>query len=364
MAKRDILKPLKNQKRIKRIYDFRIVGWLFLILITVLILLFTIFHFKPLHLEKDAESFEFEDLAWLEYQDLFLKDLRGKTILINFWSYTTADSIKYLSYLEEWTQKYKSKGLVVVGIHSSEFEFANNLVSVKEFIENMNISYPIALDLQKLNLITFGVSVLPTTFIINANGVLEHTIDGRNKFGEIEEKIREVLQENGKDLWYIQQSIIEEVKPIGVTRDIYLGYGMNKNGLGNEKQFSPNNNLFYNAVPEKSFNLGEAYFYGSWYNAIDHMEFVGDTEGFVGVRYFGREVNIVAGGNNEVLVLLDGNNVGEKFAGDDLQYINGEGIVKINKNKLYNVIKNLNFGQHTIKFIVKKPFRSYSFSFD
>src|SRR3954452_16385899 len=84
--------------------------------------------------------------SWLNTQPLNLADLRGKVVLIDFWTYTCINWRRTLPYIREWASKYKDQGLVVVGVHTPEFSFEQNVENVSRAIRQMNIGYPVAME--------------------------------------------------------------------------------------------------------------------------------------------------------------------------------------------------------------------------
>src|SRR5258705_8451523 len=84
--------------------------------------------------------------GWLNSQPLTAADLRGKVVLIDFWTYTCINWLRTLPYVRAWAEKYKDKGLVVIGVHTPEFEFEKNLDNIRRAVKDMNVNYPVAVD--------------------------------------------------------------------------------------------------------------------------------------------------------------------------------------------------------------------------
>ncbi|NEQ18562.1 MAG: thioredoxin family protein [Microcoleus sp. SIO2G3] len=118
-------------------------------------------------------------IAWLNSQPLTVDGLRGKVVLINFWTYTCINWLRQLPYVRAWAEKYKDQGLAVIGVHTPEFEFEKNIDNVRRASTEMRIDYPIAVDNDYAVWRAFGNHYWPALYFIDTQGRIRH-----HQFGE------------------------------------------------------------------------------------------------------------------------------------------------------------------------------------
>lgn len=183
----------------------------------------------PLKTPYQAPEF-LENSAWLNSAPLAMKDLKGKVILVDFWTYSCINCIRTLPYLIAWDKKYRDRGLVIVGVHSPEFEFEKDLQNVKRAVENFSIEYPVALDNKLSTWNNFSNQYWPAHYLIDQKGNVVYTHFGEGNYEVTEHNIQTLLgikdqdsikQEN--DSWNNAQ-----------TPETYLGYNRQKNFSGEE----------------------------------------------------------------------------------------------------------------------------------
>ncbi len=139
--------------------------------------------------------------GWLNTQPLNLKNLQGKVVLIDFWTYTCINWRRTLPYVREWEAKYKDQGLVVIGVHTPEFLFEHNTDNISKAIQQMNISYPVAIDNDYTIWRSFTNNYWPALYLIDANGKIRYQKFGEGDYGEIELQIQQLLNKaSGKDI--------------------------------------------------------------------------------------------------------------------------------------------------------------------
>src|SRR5580704_10869527 len=107
---------------------------------------------------------------WLNSPPLTAADLRGKVVLVEFWTYSCINWLRTLPYVSAWAEKYKDKGLVVIGVHSPEFEFEKNLGNVRKAVKDMSIDYPIAVDSNHAVWNAFRNDYWPALYFVDAQG--------------------------------------------------------------------------------------------------------------------------------------------------------------------------------------------------
>jgi thiol-disulfide isomerase/thioredoxin len=112
--------------------------------------------------------------GWLNSQTLTPASLRGKVVLINFWTYSCINSIRTLPYLRAWSERYKGKGLVVIGVQAPEFTFEKNIDNVRWAVKDMRLDYPIAIDNDHAIWNAFNNEYWPALYFVDAGGRIRH----------------------------------------------------------------------------------------------------------------------------------------------------------------------------------------------
>ncbi len=134
---------------------------------------------------------------WLNTPPLTTDGLRGKVVLVNFWTYTCINWLRSLPYLRAWALRYEKQGLVVLGVHSPEFPFEKNVENVRLAIKDMNISYPVAIDSDHAIWRAFSNQYWPALYFVDVNGRIRHHHFGEGEYEESEMVIRQLLAAAG-----------------------------------------------------------------------------------------------------------------------------------------------------------------------
>ena len=130
---------------------------------------------------------------WLNSPPLTASELRGKVVLIDFWTYTCINWRRQLPYVRAWDKKYRDQGLVVIGVHSPEFSFEKNLTNVRRAVESMRIDYPVAVDSDHAIWRAFRNQYWPALYFIDAEGRVRHRQFGEGAYEQSEMVIKELL---------------------------------------------------------------------------------------------------------------------------------------------------------------------------
>jgi thiol-disulfide isomerase/thioredoxin len=137
--------------------------------------------------------------GWLNSPPLSPADLRGKVVLVDFWTYTCINWLRTLGYVRAWAEKYEEQGLVVVGVHTPEFPFEQDADNVRQAAKDMTVEYPIALDSGYEVWRAFGNRYWPAVYIADAEGRIRHHQFGEGGYTECEMVIQRLLREAGRD---------------------------------------------------------------------------------------------------------------------------------------------------------------------
>lgn len=291
-------------------------------------------------------------------------DMKDKVILYDFWTYSCINCIRTLPYITAWNTKYADQGLLIIGIHSPEFEFEKDFNNVQTAVKQYDITYPVVQDNEMKTWKAFENRYWPRKYIADSEGYIRYDHIGEGGYAETEKIIQELLQERnqllGLNIASAQPLVdLEEHQFIASqTPELYFGYNFafGRNQLGNSEGFKPDQIVSY-SLPEK---LTRDYFYleGQWQNFGDRMKLVSEN-GKIILPYFARSVNIVATNESELKILLDGNPVSPENAGVDVQ----DGVARISGDRLYNLISSPDAGAHTLTIIPKPGFEIYTFTF-
>jgi len=300
-----------------------------------------------------------------------LSDLKGKVVLVDFWTYSCINCIRTLPYLVDWNQKYSDKGLVIVGIHSPEFEFEKNIDNVKQAVARFGIKYPVLLDNDHGTWDAFQNSYWPRKYLVDSEGYIRYDHIGEGGYAETENAIKSLLAErsNQQSLKISNLNQTKLIVPSAPsvdfnqikTPELYFGYQYAKAQLGNIEGFNPEKTVNY-TIPSSNLDTNVIYLQGLWKNNPDNMELVG-PDGKITLVYSAKSVNIVAGGKGEVTVGEDGKGeqTNNSSKGNDTD---PEGKLSIDGQRLYNIADNTNYGNHHIEIDAKGPgFKIYTFTF-
>lgn len=135
--------------------------------------------------------------GWLNSQPLKRPDLRGKVVLIDFWTYTCINWRRQLPYVRAWDAKYRGHGLVVIGMHTPEFAFEKNADNVRQAVKDMKIDYPVAIDSEYAVWRAFGNEFWPALYLADAQGHIQYHKFGEGDYEQAEREIQKLLTKAG-----------------------------------------------------------------------------------------------------------------------------------------------------------------------
>src|SRR5438128_1602358 len=135
--------------------------------------------------------------TWLNSPPLTAADLRGKVVLVDFWTYTCINWLRTLPYVRAWAEKYREQELVVIGVHAPEFAFEKNIDNVRRAVKEMRIDYPVAVDSEHVIWRAFRNQYWPALYLIDAQGRVRHHYFGEGAYDQSEMIIQALLAEAG-----------------------------------------------------------------------------------------------------------------------------------------------------------------------
>lgn len=290
--------------------------------------------------------------------------MKNKVVLYDFWTYSCINCIRTLPYVTAWNEKYADKGLLIIGVHSPEFEFEKDINNVKDAVQKYGIKYPVVLDNDHQTWSAFGNQYWPREYITDYQGYIRHDHIGEGNYDETEKVIQQLLDERIQHLGLnmtADQSLVnipEHQFSSSQTPELYFGYNFaqGRNYLGNSEGFNPGQTVTYSLPAQQ--NRDYYYLEGKWQNLVDSMKLESDN-GKIVLPYFAKTVHIVAANNSTLQILLDGNPIKPEDSGDDVK----DAMVHISEDRLYNIVSTSQAGPHTLTIIAKSGFQIYTFTF-
>jgi thiol-disulfide isomerase/thioredoxin len=327
---------------------------------------------------KKAPEFE-KVTGYINTKPISLVDLKGKVVLVDFWTYSCINCIRTIPYLVDWNEKYADKGLVIVGVHAPEFEFEKNIDNVKESVKRFGIKYPVIQDNDKGTWNAYENQYWPRKYLVDNEGYIRYDHIGEGGYTETERVIQALLQErnaeigldtsptssNNNTVTKTTTSAPENVQSVDFSKlnspELYFGYQLARAPLGNPEGFKPNQTVDYTlATTGSNIKPNVIYLDGTWKNNADNMELQSET-GRIALVYSAKSVNMVAGGKGEVTISEDGSTLVGKYRGADLSE---GGKFTTDDQRLYNLSTHDDYGAHYIVIDIKgKGFQAYTFTF-
>ena len=310
---------------------------------------------------------------WINSQPLSIDELRGRVVLVDFWTYTCINCLRTLPYLRDWNDKYASKGLVVVGVHSPEFEFEKEESKVRDAIARERVTWSVAMDNDFKTWRAYRNRWWPHKFLIDRDGYVRYHHIGEGAYDETETKIRELLEEAGYDVSGIEPGGVVTNQGPGpsITRELYAGLGWSRGGyLGNDVEPVDGEPMAYSDPGQHE--EGRFYLNGTWVVEPESVRPGQGGEGFddyVAIQYTAGAVNVVVrpqgSGPVVALVTLDGEPVLESDRGDDIEVDDrGMTFFQVDAPRLYNLVRSDLIGTHDLRIRLNSPdFVLYTFTF-
>src|SRR5215212_99889 len=296
--------------------------------------------------------------AWLNSPPLTPSDLRGKVVLIDFWTYTCINWRRTLPYVRAWAEKYQRHGLVVIGIHSPEFQFEKQLDNVRWAVTDMQIHYPVALDSDHVIWRAFQNQYWPALYFIDARGRLRHHQFGEGSYEQSEMIIQRLLAEAGVS--GVDGELIS-VEGQGAEapadwRDLksaenYVGYERTQNFASPGRTVWDKPRIY--ELPTR-LRLNEWALAGEWAVRND-AAVLNKPNGGIAYRFHARDLHLVMGPTLpeaavRFRVTVDGAPPGQAHGVD----VDEQGYGAINEKRLYQLIrqpKPVVYRQFEIKFL-------------
>lgn len=296
----------------------------------------------PLPIEGDLPSFQGGG-PWINSAPLAPADLRGRVVLVDIWNYSCINWIRQAPYVRAWADKYKAKGLVVIGVHSPEFSFETDVENVRRAVKAMDVTYPVVLDSDHAIWRAFDNEAWPALYFIDAKGRIRHHYYGEGAYDQAEEILQHLLAEAGRGE---DSEALVQVDPKGVeaqadwrslgSPETYVGYARTEmfaspGGAMRDKRHDY-------SVPAR-LQLNQWALGGSW-TMGQEATVLDAANGRIAFRFHARDLHLVMGsqakgGRIRFRVLLDGHSPGAAHGIDTDE--EGEGVVT--EPRLYQLLR-------------------------
>jgi thiol-disulfide isomerase/thioredoxin len=311
---------------------------------------------------------------WINSEPLSFAKLKGKVVLVDFWTYSCINCIRTLPHTQGWYEKYKDSGFMVLGVHTPEFEFEHKKENVITNVAKYNLTYPVALDNDYKTWRAFENRFWPAHYLVDAEGNIRFTHFGEGRYAETEMAIQKLLLEAGL---LPLSSVLEAKEPtsqvdfqqIG-SPEIYLGADRARRSDGTPYIGNDVTGVLISQPHEfkKPDRILPNRFYldGTWSVAREFTELESE-EGSITFQYLASKVNMVLESKEEVIleVKLDGKPLTDTSKGTDIFLQSGESFMKVQEPRLYNLVDTKDmYETHTVEILAPTPgLQAFTFTF-
>jgi len=305
---------------------------------------------------------------WLNSSPLTMEQLRGKVVLIDFWTYSCINCIRTIPYVRAWAEKYKDQGLVVIGVHTPEFAFEKKIDNIRKAISGFKISYPVAVDNDYKIWRAYNNNYWPAHYLIDSNGQIRYHHFGEGNYRKTEQAIQDLLHEAGR-----QASLNTVVQPDAKdaerspdlqnirSPETYLGYER-ATGFASSTPVAEDKPASYSP---KNLGLNQWGLSGTWTVKAEHLT-LDSQSGSVAFRFRARDLHLVMGPDATAIpvkfkVTIDGKAPGDNHGAD----IDPQGNGTVTSTKLYQLVRqsgNVEEHQFEIRFL-SPGVAAYAFTF-
>jgi thiol-disulfide isomerase/thioredoxin len=281
--------------------------------------------------------------AWLNSQPFVRGDLRGKVVLVDFWTYSCVNWRRTLPYVRAWAEKYKDHGLVVIGVHTPEFSFEQNIDNVRWAIKDMRIDYPVAMDDKYAVWQAFYNQYWPALYFIDAQGHQRYQKFGEGDYQKSEIVIQQLLSKAGASGF---DRDVVSIRPTGAevaadwddlqSGENYVGYERTENFASHGGQVRDKPHAY--DLPER-LKLNQWGLAGDWTSGKEALV-LNAANGRIGYQFHARDLNLVMGPSTQgkpvrFRTLIDGESPGGSHGTD----VDEQGVGVVVEPRLYQLIR-------------------------
>jgi cytochrome c biogenesis protein CcdA/thiol-disulfide isomerase/thioredoxin len=288
---------------------------------------------------------------------LTLASLRGRVVLVDFWTYTCINCIRTLPYLKAWDATYRNKGLTIVGVHTPEFAFEHDAGNVESAIARFGLRYPVVQDNDMGTWNAYGNQYWPADYLIDTKGHVRYAAAGEGDYAQTETAIRALLAEAGRSVGGMSHPR-DVVKPSEVaTPETYLGTARAQGWRGGPRSGVHD----YGPSAPAELGLNEFAYTGTWNIAAQPATAV--SRAGVDAEFEAKNVYLVLSSEGErprkMQVLLDGKPISAHAAGADVH----DGAVTVTAQRLYSLVSLPTDQQHRLALRFAPAISGYAFTF-
>jgi cytochrome c biogenesis protein CcdA/thiol-disulfide isomerase/thioredoxin len=306
-------------------------------------------------------------VAWLNSPPLTPQALKGKVVLIDFWTYSCINCLRSIPYIEAWAEKYKDHGLVVIGVHTPEFAFERNIDNVRKAVADLKITYPVAIDNDYKIWRAFDNEYWPAHYFIDARGDMRYHHFGEGKYDESERVIQQLLKAAGNaDVPSGEVDINATGAEAAASEsdespETYIGYNRANNFVSPGGLVPDDGHVYDPGMPK----INQWSLAGDWTDTPENAV-LDQTGGRIVYRFHARDLHLVLGpaaGGMPVRfrVTIDGKAPGADHGADT--DVDGQGVV--DAQRLYQLVRqNGEVGDHTFEIeFLDAGVHAYAFTF-
>lgn len=315
---------------------------------------------------------------WLNSAPLTPAALRGKVVLVDFWEYTCINCLRTLPYLREWYRRYHADGLVIVGVHTPEFDFSGEDKNVAAAVKRLGVTWPVVLDDNYVIWKRYHNSIWPHEYLFDQNGSLVESQQGEGNYQQTEAKIQELLHAQNPQLRFppvmalLPQDSYDRPGAVcyPMTPETYAGPWHGQRVADAPPMADLRHDTFYrdHSADHKD---GSIYLQGFW-RVSPHGEAMisAGNDGYAALRYHAIQVVTVMaprqGQAVRVNVTQDGKPLSRADAGSDIRYdASGMSYVDVDAPREYDVVMNERFSSHELRLLPQHyGLGIYSFDFE
>jgi cytochrome c biogenesis protein CcdA/thiol-disulfide isomerase/thioredoxin len=298
----------------------------------------------PLHDYGRAADFR-EISHWLNTPDgrpLTMAALRGHVVLVDFWTYSCINCLRTLPYLEDWDARYRTKGLVIVGVHTPEFGFEHDLGNVRAAAERLGVRYPVALDNDYGTWDAYANQYWPADYLVDQAGHVRHVHFGEGEYAETERLIRLLLRAGGAGRLPAASGDVDRTPLESRTPETYLGYTRLDRFDGGRIVGGQTYSYRLPArLPRDHWAYG-----GSW--TVESERATARRGARLRLHFVARRVHLVLGGKGEVVVEVNGRR---------------RRIVHVDGSRLYTLVSEPHARDATLDLSLTPGLEAYAFTF-
>ena len=279
---------------------------------------------------------------WLNTSPLSIESLRGKVVLVDFWTYSCINCLRTLPHLEDWYRAYHSRGLVIVGVHTPEFGFEHDLGNVTAATKRLDVRYPVALDNDYKTWNAYSNQYWPAEYLIDQTGQVRHIHFGEGDYTGTEHDIRLLLHAGGESALPAPKREPDTAPTGDITPETYLGYFRIDRYDGNPLSADVESNYHIpTSLPRDHFAYG-----GRW--TVESEKIVAGPDARLRLHFHARNVNLVLGGHGLVAVVVNGKM---------------RGAIRVDQDRLYTLVSNKRVTDGNVDLMFTPGVQAYSFTF-